>query len=165
MKSSRDLALVQTLDIALAMLVGSALLLILSMFVSVNAGMLMIAFAACVAVLSVMLSLWISRRSFRQLTVYVASVVLGIVSLPGSIHFLNWLSVSRHDSIGPGGGFSIAIGSTFLSILLTMSLLLSTVMAHKRNLFESSLTWPISCNHLAVLTLWLSVILFLGVSV
>lgn len=153
------------LNAALTMLVGAMLILVLSMFVSGNVGMLMIGFCICVVASSVALSLWVSRKNVRQLSVYLACISFGVFSLWGTINFLDWLSFSRHGDVGPGGGFSVVIGGVFLSIAWTVLLLLSTLMAHKRFISTNSPTWPVSLNHVVAFILWFSILLVWGANV
>ncbi len=111
---------------------------------------------------AVALLVWISRRDFRKLMRYVLAVTFSLFSIWSTMNFWNWMSVSKHGDIGAGGGYSIGMGSIYVSIWLCISLLLS--LAVQQVMGNSERRWQRVLNAipLMLLGLWAAVVLYYG---
>jgi hypothetical protein len=150
------------LKCALTMLISGALLLVVAMFIPSNHGMEVVGLSALVITTALVLLLWRSKRDLRQVMRYLLSIVFSVFSFWASINFLNWRSAVKYGNIGIGGGFSVAIGSIFLSSFLCVFLLLSLAIVQEiRDRKDSKFIWA-RYVPLFVVLFWFFVILVWG---
>jgi hypothetical protein len=92
----------------------------------------------------------------RFLATLIGSIIIGFLSLVSSVSFLNFISIIRSGSIGPGGGFSVGIFGVFTSVILTFWLLVVTIMMWEKIRRTQNLNWPIGRGHMIAVFAWAS---------
>ena len=156
----------QTIVVAINLIALSAALLIVGFTISVKYGGVILGLALILYLLSVALLFWVSRNHRKHLLLYSLTIFITFFSSWVGVNFLDWISIYRHGDVGPGGGWSIAIGSIFLSLLLGTGLLVSASLAHIRSINGSPNASRLIPNNYYVLCLtWLSVILLLAFNI
>ena len=93
-------------------------------------------------------------KLLRFLTVCSLGVLVAVLSLWAGINAVNVVALLSHEVIGPGGGWSIAVGNLALSFALACWLVIATVVAHFRPIRNLIAGWPISKSHLWGLVAW-----------
>ena len=86
----------------------------------------------------------------------IGSIILGFLSLVASINILNYISIVRSGSIGPGGGFSVGYFGLFSSFILTLWLLIATTMGWEKIRRQNNSKWPIGRAHVIAVLAWAS---------